>query len=266
MEVSIGGLSMDIGQIELGNTINNTISKTQDVPENSFEELLDKISSQNSLSQSIFINNLFNMNVSFRVGECTVSKKDWERDDFPFWNYFDKNVKVEDLNNWKSDSKKVSQADIQKSLQKIGFGEMVIIIPDSLKEKMLENSLFAAKILKNIATWKNNYDMMDNAIAANNGLNTSIYQFSKSYCITLNPNGEIDKYVVVGGGLDDSLHTDDDSKNIIHINDLLHRYSKILVHKNSNNGTLVSDSYGDSSPDYLQAMGILASSFQRRNI
>lgn len=34
---------MDISKIELGNTINNAISRTQDIPENSFKGLLDKI-------------------------------------------------------------------------------------------------------------------------------------------------------------------------------------------------------------------------------
>lgn len=234
-------------------------------PDAPFSDILvNKICAQNNISQLNLSNNFYDMDITFRVGECNVSQQDWESDNFPFWKYFDENTEVKEINNWNKNSK-VSEIDIQNHLQKIGFGEMVIIIPENLKVKMEEDSSFAESIYKKIVTWKDNYDKMDNAIAASNGLNVSVYQFSKSYCITLDENGEIDNYTVVSGGLDDSISGNSQivgkSDDIIK---LFQRYPVMSGKELKYNSQLALNEYKDTEKDYLETMSILASSFQKR--
>lgn len=234
-------------------------------PDTHFNDILsDKICNQTDVSQSIISNNFCNMNIMFKVGECNVSTKDWEKDNFPFWKYFDKNTKVEETNNWNKNSK-VSEKDIQNQLQKIGYGEMVIIIPENIKQKMEEDSSFAEQIYKKIVTWKDEYDTMDNAIAAGNGLNTSVYQFSKSYCISLDENGEIDNYTVVSGGLDDSYSG---GSQIVGKSDDMNmsfqRNTKMSGKELFGNSRLTLSESEKTELDYLESMSILASGFQKR--
>lgn len=223
--------------------------------------LMSKICAQNDISQPNFSNNFYDMDIIFRVGECNVSQQDWESDNFPFWKYFDVNTEVKEINNWNKNIK-LSKKDIQKHLQKIGFGEMVIIIPENLKVKMNEDSSFAESIYKKIVTWKDNYDKMDNAIAASDGSNVSIYQFTKSYCITLDENGEIDKYTVVSGGLDDSISSN--SQIVGKSDGIFQRYPVMSGKELKYNSQLALNEYKNTENDYLEAMSILASSFQKK--
>lgn len=221
------------------------------------DTLMNKIIEQNDILQS----NLYDMDITFRVGECNVRQQDWKCDNFPFWKYFDENIEVKEINNWNKNSK-VSEIDIQKHLQQIGFKKMVIIIPENLKVKMEEDSSFAESIYKKIVIWKDNYDKMDNAIAASNGLNVSVYQFSKSYCITLDENGEIDNYTVVSGGLDDSIS---DNGYLVgnRISKSFQSYPVMNEKKLNYNAQLELNEYKNFEMDYLEAMSILASNFQK---
>ena len=38
--------------------------------------------------------------VQIKTGNCTVSKDNWNRHDFPFWKYFEEATTAESLNNW----------------------------------------------------------------------------------------------------------------------------------------------------------------------
>ena len=40
-----------------------------------------------------------NYNLQVKTGNCTVSRENWERNDFPFWKYFEENTDSTILNN-----------------------------------------------------------------------------------------------------------------------------------------------------------------------
>lgn len=244
--------------------INQTALQTQKINPSFGDILTQEICNQSSIKYPGISNDFYDMDITFRVGNCDISRKDWENDSFPFWKYFDNNTEVNDICNWNRNCK-VSEAEKQKNLQKIGFGEMVIVIPENLKVKMLEDSSFSELIYNKIVKWKENYDEMDNAIAASNGLNTSIYQFSKSYCITLDENGEIDNYVVVSGGLDDSTSgTSQAVEKFEVISKKINRYTIMGDKENKIESNPLFDVYKDKEDDYLEIMSIFASSFQKR--
>lgn len=153
--------------------------------------------------------------------------------------------------------------DLQKYLQTIGFGEMVVMIPETVKNRMLEDNEFAENMIQKIDAWKKNYDLKDNAVAAMNGLNTSIYQMSKSYCITIDEDGEIGNYVVVSGGLDDSNSA---INHNFSINNEGESYLKQVLSKGNeggkqvNSSQLVEEIYSDSLEfDFFNPIDAIAS-------
>lgn len=207
-----------------------------------------------------------NVKVSFKVGECKLTRTNWEKDDFPFWEYFDKNTTANKLNGWHGSASGLSQTEIQDRLKKICFGEMVVIIPESLKEKMQKDPSYADAIYKKIAKWKENYDLADNVIAAQNGFDADIYQMTKSYCITLDENGNVDKNVVISGGVDccGNSNSNEQTSNSDPIKYKLSSFKKIPeenIEKNSNNGM---NQQNEIEYMYLDAMGILASGLYRK--
>ena len=242
-----------------------SIAHTGDI---SFNDTLKKCIGTQNTSVENRIENLFeNMDVTVKVGECNVSKQTWENDYFPFWNYFNKSSEANVLNDWKN-NKIGTDTDLQKYLQSIGFGEMVVIIPENVKNKMLEDEEFAENTIQKLDTWKKNYDLKDNAAAAMDGLNVSIYQMSKSYCITIDEKGEIGNYAVVSGGLDDSnsainnnFLTNDDSKS----------YLRQVLNKGNDNGKqinasqLVEKNYTDPLEfDFPNSIDAIASAFIKK--
>ncbi len=242
-----------------------SIAHTGDI---SFNDTLKKcIETQNTTVENRIENLFENMDVTVKVGECNVSKQTWESDYFPFWNYFNKSSEANVLNDWKN-NKIGTGTDLQKYLQSIGFGEMVVIIPENIKNRMLEDEEFAENIIQKLDTWKKNYDLKDNAVAAMNGLNTSIYQMSKSYCITIDEEGEIGNYAVVSGGLDDSnsainnnFSTNDDGKS----------YLKQILNKGNDDGKrinasqLVEKIYTDPLEfDFSNSIDAIASAFIKK--
>lgn len=259
--------------LDVNNISNNVISKnhrysnihTGDI---SFNDTLKKcIETQNTTVENRIENLFENMDVTVKVGECNVSKQIWESAYFPFWNYFNKSSEANVLNDWKN-NKIGTGTDLQKYLQSIGFGEMVVIIPENVKNKMLEDEEFAENIIQKLDAWKKNYDLKDNAVAAMNGLNTSIYQMSKSYCITIDEEGEIGNYAVVSGGLDDSnsainnnFSTNDDGKS----------YLKQILNKGNDGGKqinasqLVEGIYIDSLEfNFSNSIDAIASAFIKK--
>lgn len=168
--------------------------------------------STNDLFSAIFPTN----NVNVKVGNCNVSSKTWQRRDFPSWRYFQDNVSADSLNSWRPTGAEPTGAEdyIQRELRKVGFGEMAVILPESLQKKMGADSEFAQEITEKLQKWKSDYDNMDNALAASYGDDPALFQMTKSYCIRLDEDGNVKDYMVVGGGMDTkkSDKADDTSK------------------------------------------------------
>lgn len=167
----------------------------QNAAENSFAELVSR------KQQNMFSNAFPQNKLKLKTGNCTVGSKTWEREDFPAWEYFYDDVNADSLNNWKPTAR---NQNIQQELSRIGFGEMVVIIPESLQRKMQVDTEYAKEIIAKVQKWKEDYDHMDNAIAASYGDDPVLYQMTKSYCIQLDENGDVGNYMVVSGGMDTS--------------------------------------------------------------
>lgn len=171
--------------------------------------------STNDLFSAIFPAN----NVNVKVGNCNVTDKTWLRRDFPSWRYFQDNMSADSLNSWRPTGAEPTGAEdyIQRELKKVGFGEMAVILPESLQKKMGADAEFAQEITEKLRKWKTDYDNMDNALAASYGDDPALFQMTKSYCIRLDEDGNVKDYMVVGGGMD-TKKTDkaDDTSKIQH--------------------------------------------------
>lgn len=166
-----------------------------------------------------------NMRISVKTGNCDISKSNWDRNDFPFWDYYKENTKADSLNSWKATGTETREMDssIQKELRQIDFGAISILIPDGLQQKMDADPKYAEQIWKKISDWKNNYDRIDNALAVSYGYDPYLHQLSKSYCLQLDENGNVEKHVVVSGGFDDPNYSKDEQKEIS-INKSMQKY------------------------------------------
>ena len=206
---SLGILSSITAQ---GN-INTIVDKGNSL---SFPQIFSEIRGTNQISANDMFSAAFPTNdVSVKVGNCDISSKIWERKDFPVWQYFQDNVIADSLNNWKPAGAEPTGAEsyIQQELKKIGFGEMTVILPESLQKKMEADPEYAQKIVEKLQKWKTDYDRMDNAVAASYGDDPALYQMTKSYCIQLDEDGNVKNYTVVSGGIDtkksdDTIRTD----------------------------------------------------------
>ncbi|SHN84012.1 hypothetical protein [Desulfitobacterium chlororespirans] len=170
----------------------------------SFSEILSNQTKAISTATEHQMGNCFpNMKVYVKTGKCAISKSNWDRNNFPVWNYFKDNTKADCLNSWTPTGPEPRATDwcVQKELKQIAFGAISILIPTSLQQKMDADPVYAGHIWEKISDWKNSYDQVDNALAASYGYNPSLHQMSKSYCLQLDENGNIEKHVVISGGL-----------------------------------------------------------------
>lgn len=205
---SLGLLSRVAAQ---GN-INTIVDKGNNL---SFPQIFSEIRGTNQISTKYMFSAVFpTNNVSVKAGNCDISSEIWERKDFPVWQYFQNDVRVDSLNNWKPTGANSTGAEsyIQQGLKKIGFGEIVVILPESLQKKMEADPKYAQEIAEKLQKWKADYDRMDNAVAASYGDDPILYQMTKSYCIQLDEDGNIKNYTVVSGGID-TKKTDDSDKS-----------------------------------------------------
>lgn len=192
---------------QIKNQINTSEGKVAGSTEiSSFSEILSDACRSGADVSEMFKTAFPDNSVQIKVGNCDVAWKEWDRNDFPVWKYFEKDTSADCLNNWRGIGKNPPQWDskVQQGLSKIDYGEMVIIIPEKLQKKMESDPQFAEEVLKKIQKWKENYDIADNAIAASYGNDPELYQLSKSYCIQLDENGNVGYHIVCGGGLDDN--------------------------------------------------------------
>lgn len=168
------------------------------------------------------------MQVITKVGNCNVQSGIWSRTDFPFWEYFKAGTSAEALNNWQPSGPQPDMLNpkIQSSLRGIGYGKVSILIPEKLQEKMDADPAYAEEIYRKVAKWKEDYDAWDNSVAASLGMNVAAHQFSKSYCVQLDEDGNVGNFTVVGGGLDIT-----ENKEKVEDNWIKRRNAAILFHK-----------------------------------
>lgn len=211
MDISILGLLNDIAA---QNSINSYTGIGTGL---SFPQIFSNAMGLNQISTNDLFSAIFPTNsVNVKVGNCNVTDKTWQRRDFPSWRYFQDNVSADSLNSWRAAGAEPTgmEAYIQRELKKVGFGEMAVILPESLQKKMGADPEFAQEITEKLQKWKTDYDDMDNVLAASYGNDPELHQKSKSYCVRLDEEGNVKDYMVVSGGMEtkESDQSDDTSK------------------------------------------------------
>lgn len=136
------------------------------------------------------------------VGNANISKANWQRNDFPFWKYYEKNTSADALNDWQPSGANPPQtrADLQRNYSSIGPGRIAILVPESLQAKMDADPDYARKIMAKVQEWKADYDLWDNTVAAGYGMNVAEQQACKSYVFDLDEEGNVRNCTVTGGG------------------------------------------------------------------
>ena len=115
---------------------------------------------------------------------------------------------------------------VQRNLQGIGHGKISILIPEKLQAKMDADPAYADEIYRKVAKWKEDYDAWDNAAAASLGMNVAEHQFSKSYCVQLDEDGNVGNFTVVSSSMDIT-----ESRGDVEDNWIKRRNAAILFHK-----------------------------------
>lgn len=136
------------------------------------------------------------------VGNASISSSNWQRNDFPFWEYFQKDTSADALNDWKPVGANPPQtrSDLQRNYSSIGSGRIAILIPESLQRKMDADPAYARQIIAKVQEWKEDYDRWDNTLAASYGYNVAEFQAGKSYVFDLDENGDVRNCTVAGSG------------------------------------------------------------------
>lgn len=153
-------------------------------------------------------------NVVTHVGNAAISKGNWQRNDFPFWKYFEKGTSADALNDWQPSGANPPQtrADLQRNYSSIGPGRMAILVPESLQAKMDADPAFARKIMEKVQAWKADYDLWDNTVAAGYGMNVAEHQMSKSYVLDLDEEGNVRNCTVTSSGGDITGPTEEERR------------------------------------------------------
>ncbi len=136
------------------------------------------------------------------VGNANISSHNWQRNDFPFWKYFNKNTSADALNDWRPSGANPPQTrgDLQRNYSSVGSGRIAILVPESLQKKMDADPAYARQIMKKLQEWKEDYDRWDNTVAASYGYNVAEQQAGKSYVFDLDEDGNVRNCTVTGGG------------------------------------------------------------------
>lgn len=88
------------------------------------------------------------------------------------------------------------------SASKLNYGQMVVNIPDELRDRMEADPQYAWEIVEKVQKYKADYDRRDNALASAYGYNQTLHQMSKRYCFSLNDAGDVKSCQITGGILD----------------------------------------------------------------
>lgn len=217
-------INMDIGSLynvligAMTKRANASTSISRNINSNvSFGDILAAVSNKDAVpAQDMFSVAFQDYNVKVKSGNCSVPLSTWERKDFPAWKLFQEDMGADCLNMWKPKGTKLAGAEayIQSGLSKIGYGQMVVIIPDELREKMEADPKYAWEIAEKVQKYKEEYDRKDNALAATYGYNSTLHQMSKSYCFKLDENGDVKICWVTSGGLDTQKSREVQGENI----------------------------------------------------
>ena len=205
-------------------------------------------------------------NVQIKTGNCNVQKENWNRNDFPFWKYFEEATNAECLNNWKAKGPDVSEWSdyAQKGAKSIEDSQITILMPDSLKQKMEADSDFASEIMQKVSDWKKNYDSADMAISMSYGESYSQAKMdlqTGSYLIELDDNGDVENYTVTTHGTEFSSPSGDaQEKKIV--------YNNSVRTRDTTNDLLDGDEINpngvtETEPDYMEAMAVLSAGMRR---
>lgn len=203
--------------------------------------------------------------VQIKTGNCTVDKNEWNRNDFPFWKYFEEATNAESLNSWKMRGKDVSKCSdySQNGAKSIGNSKIAILMPEELKQKMETDSDYADKIIEKVATWKKNYDLRDIAIRMSQGdtsFQAKMAMQQGSYLIELDENGDVENYTVTTNGASSSAEqkqkTDNEEKDTKRLPAADKQTDDTKITKPQININV--------KPDYQQAMAIMGSSVWRK--
>lgn len=136
------------------------------------------------------------------VGNANISASNWQRNDFPFWKYFQKNTSADALNDWRPSGANPPQTrgDLQRNYSSIGSGRIAVLIPEKLQEKMDADPAYARQIVAKLQEWKEDYDRWDNTVAASYGMDVAEHQAGKSYVFNLDEDGNVKNCTVTGSG------------------------------------------------------------------
>ncbi|MDO5156780.1 MAG: hypothetical protein Q4D51_12525 [Eubacteriales bacterium] len=204
-------------------------------------------------------------NVNIKTGNCDVSKSNWNRNDFPFWKYFEKATTAECLNSWKAKGKDISEwSDFaQNGAKSIGDSQITIIMPESLQKKMESDSVFALKIMEKVSTWKKNYDSADVAIGMANGESHSQAKMALqtgSYLIELDENGDVENYTVTTHGTEYLATLSNGEKKIYNRNTFHARKDTSDIDQRE----LITERESDAKESlYIEAMAVLSTGMRK---
>lgn len=163
---------------------------------------LSKLYSTGAAGAANFKDAILQYNVITHVGNANISSANWQRNDFPFWKYFQTNTSADALNDWRPVGENPPQirGDLQRNYRSIGPGRIAILVPESLQQKMDADPDYARQIIAKLQEWKEDYDLWDNTVAASFGANVAEQQAGKSYVFDLDENGNVRNCTVTGQG------------------------------------------------------------------
>ncbi|MCI9441282.1 MAG: hypothetical protein HFH15_08640 [Ruminococcus sp.] len=164
--------------------------------------LISKTYSTGIVGATNFVDAFSQYDVVTHVGNANISPANWQRNDFPFWKYFQKDTSADALNDWRPVGANPPQTrgDLQRNYSSIGSGRIAILIPESLQQKMDADPAYARQIITKLQEWKEDYDRWDNTVAASYGYNVAEHQAEKNYVFDLDENGDVRNCTVSGGG------------------------------------------------------------------
>lgn len=169
---------------------------------NDYISRLSKECSAGKVGATNFEDAFSHYDVITHVGNADIPSWKWQRNDFPFWKYFQKNTSADALNDWEPKGENPSQlrSDLQRNYGSVGAGKIAVLMPDSLKEKMDADPVYAQQIVAKLQAWKEDYDRWNNLTAASYGYNVAEHQASLNYVFDLDENGDIKNCTVSGSG------------------------------------------------------------------
>lgn len=168
-----------------------------------YVSLVSKMYSTGTVGATDFANAFSQYDVVTHVGNADISPANWQRNDFPFWKYFQKDTSADALNDWQPVGANPPQTrgDLQRNYSSVGSGRIAILIPESLQQKMDADPDYARQIIAKLQEWKEDYDRWDNMTAVSYGCdNVAEYQAEKNYVFDLDENGDVRNCTVSGGG------------------------------------------------------------------